>query len=251
MIVYFSGTGNSRWCAQLLADKLQDELLDCRGYIKNGIQAELISGKPWVFVAPTYAWQMPKLFLDFIRRSWLQGSQDAYFVMTCGSDIGEAAKHNCSLCNELKLNYKGTLPIAMPENYIALFNVPSEEKCKRMLEEAKPLLEAAAERILAGESLIEKKPSVLDKLKSGAVNKGFNQYYIKADKFYATSQCIGCGKCVSDCVLNNISLKTGHPKWGNNCSHCMACICGCPVEAIEYGSVSRGKRRYNCPEYKA
>ena len=67
MIVYFSGTGNSRWCAQLLADKLQDELLDCRGYIKNGIQAELISGKPWVFVAPTYETEATDIIEDFLE----------------------------------------------------------------------------------------------------------------------------------------------------------------------------------------
>ncbi len=35
---------------------------------------------------------------------------------------------------------------------------------------------------------------------------------------------------------------------GDACTHCMACICGCPAEAIEYGSRSRGKARYQCPE---
>ena len=40
MIVYFSGTGNSRYCAQMLADKLEDELLDCLDvYIKEEKQA--------------------------------------------------------------------------------------------------------------------------------------------------------------------------------------------------------------------
>ena len=31
-------------------------------------------------------------------------------------------------------------------------------------------------------------------------------------------------------------------------SGCMACICGCPAEAIEYGKKSRGKPRYQCPK---
>lgn len=55
MVVYFSGTGNSRYCAQALASHLQDDLLDSAHYIKHQIAAELISGKPWVFVSPTYA----------------------------------------------------------------------------------------------------------------------------------------------------------------------------------------------------
>ena len=35
---------------------------------------------------------------------------------------------------------------------------------------------------------------------------------------------------------------------GNQCTHCMACICRCPSEAIEYGKHSIGKPRYVCPE---
>lgn len=250
MIVYFSGTGNSRYCAQLLADQLGDELLDCSGYIKHGIQAELLSGKPWVFVTPTYAWQLPRVFTDFLRRSWLQGNKEAYFIMTCGSEIGDAAKYNQDLCRELDLDGKGTLQVPMPENYIALFDVPPEEKCQEMIAAAKPLLENAAEQIRKRENLAEPKVSRADKLKSSAINKRFYKYYLKADKFFATVQCIGCGKCAEACVLNNISLKDGRPLWGKSCTHCMACICGCPVEAIEYGNISRGKRRYRCPEYQ-
>ena len=51
MIVYFTGTGNSRYCAEFLARRLDDELLDCSHYIRHQIAADLISGKPWVFVA--------------------------------------------------------------------------------------------------------------------------------------------------------------------------------------------------------
>lgn len=83
MIVYFTGTGNSRYCAQMLADKLDDEIVDAFHFIRNGIPAELISGRPWIFVAPTYGWQLPRIFVDFIRSGSFLGSKDAYFVMTC------------------------------------------------------------------------------------------------------------------------------------------------------------------------
>lgn len=45
--------------------------------------------------------------------------------------------------------------------------------------------------------------------------------------------------------MNNIHLENGKPLWGKNCTHCMACICYCPKEAIEYGKKSRGKPRYH------
>lgn len=41
------------------------------------------------------------------------------------------------------------------------------------------------------------------------------------------------------------SLQNGKPVWGQDCTHCMACLCCCPAEAIEYGKMSLGKPRYH------
>lgn len=60
MTVYFTGTGNSRYCAQMLADKLGDELVDAFHFIRNGIAADFIFGRPWVFVAPTTVGSCPE-----------------------------------------------------------------------------------------------------------------------------------------------------------------------------------------------
>lgn len=46
-------------------------------------------------------------------------------------------------------------------------------------------------------------------------------------------------------------IKEGGPVWGKRCTHCMACICGCPAEAIEYGKRTVGKRRYYNEGYNA
>ena len=58
--------------------------------------------------------------------------------------------------------------------------------------------------------------------------------------------CIMCGMCARVCPLDNIRLKDGSPVWGSSCTHCMACINRCPMEAIEYGKRSQGKPRYVC-----
>ena len=84
-----------------------------------------------------------------------------------------------------------------------------------------------------------------DKLMSDIVNPVFYKFFVKADAFTANDKCIGCGKCAKMCPLNNIELKNSKPVWGKNCTHCMACICLCPTEAIEYGKKSVGKPRYH------
>ena len=250
MIVYFSGTGNSRYCAQMLADKLEDELLDSFDFINNGISAELISATPWVFIAPTYCWQLPHIFQQFILTSRFEGCKDAYFIMTCGSDIGNAGEKIQKLCGEVGLNFRGVIPVVMPENYIAMFEVPQTEIAKRIVLVAKRALLKAIRTIRNGEKFPVRKVNFIDKLKSGPLNPIFYKLCVKAKPFYVTESCIGCGKCANSCVLNNISIKDGRPEWGDACTHCMACICGCPTEAIEYGKKSLGKPRYMCEDYQ-
>ena len=170
--------------------------------------------------------------------------------MTCGSDIGNAGAKIKTLCKEVGLNYKGVLPVVMPENYIAMFEVPNKELAKRIIIVAKRALVKAVRAIRKGESFKPQKINVLDRIKTGPVNPAFYKLFVKAKPFYATDACVGCGKCEEACVLGNIRLSKNRPIWGDDCTHCMACICGCPTEAIEYGKKSVGKPRYQCEEYK-
>ena len=172
----------------------------------------------------------------------------AYFVMTCGGDIGNAAQSIQSLCRRKGLTYQGVLEVVMPENYIALFSAPEKAEAQAILRKALPTLNQGAVWIAEGKPFPEKRATCLDRLKSGLVNRVFYQFVIRAKPFYSTEACTGCGRCVELCPLNNVHLAERHPRWGNRCTHCMACICGCPAEAVEYGRRSRGKVRYWCPE---
>ena len=250
MIVYFSGTGNSRYCARFLARELDDDLLDAGHYMKNQIAADLIGGKPWVFVCPTYAWQLPRIFQRFIRSGSFSGCADAYFVMTCGEDIGNAGSYIEALCQEKNLKFKGVLPVVMPENYIAMFDVPDEKESAEIIMKARPVLREAVSCIRMREALPEIPVGVKDRAKSGKIHDVFYKKFVKDRDFHVKDGCVSCGKCVETCVLRNIRLENGRPVWGGSCTHCMACICGCPAEAIEYGKKSKGQPRYQCPEYE-
>ena len=250
MIIYFSGTGNSRYAAALLADRLGDQLLDAGACMKEGKKVEITSEKPWVFVSPTYAWQLPRVFESFIRNGIYSGSREAYFVMTCGNEIGNPEKEIQQLCRVKGLVFRGVLEVVMPENYVAMFAVPEAEEAAAIVEKARPVLEAGAEQILKGEPFPERSSGTLARLKSTAANSVFYSAMVEAKAFYATDACSGCGLCEKACPLNNIRMEDGKPCWGNDCTHCMACICSCPLLAIEYGKKSQGKPRYQCPEYQ-
>lgn len=250
MILCFSGTGNSRYCADVLANHLGDEVLDLHDALRSQIALDLVSGRPWVILTPTYAWQLPHLVRDLLHTANLSGDERVYFVMTCGSDTGDAHRHNKALCQMLGLRYMGTAEIVMPENYIAMFDVPSQEEARIIIRRAQPALEAAARHIAAGEVIPEHRPRLGDGLKSGLINQAFYPLFVKAKAFTVSDTCIHCGKCARDCVTDNIRMVDGKPVWGDRCTHCMACICLCPAQAIEYGKKSQGKPRYHCPEAK-
>ncbi len=250
MIVYFTGTGNSRRAARLLACRLEDSALDVFPFLKEGRPLELQSSTPWIFVAPTYGWQLPHVFRDLLKNARLTGSKEAYFVLTCGSGVGDAETHLRALCRELGLQFKGLQPLVMPENYIAMFPVPDERASRVIIKKADRVLEALAPRLRAGETLPPVRAGLPGKLMSGLVNTVFTRGVVSAKPFYTTAACTGCGLCARVCPQNNIRIENGRPRWSRECIHCMACISKCPARAIEYGKKSRGKPRYQCPQWE-
>ena len=146
------------------------------------------------------------------------------------------------------MNYKGCMGIIMPENYIAMFSTPAKEKALEIIEQAENDIDRSIFLIQNGKDFPKGDISFGGRISSGIVNDIFYPAFVHAKKFYATDDCISCGKCADVCPLHNIRLENQRPVWGDNCTHCMACICRCPKEAIEYGKHSKGQPRYVCPK---
>lgn len=246
MILYFTGTGNSRYVARKIAEEINDEVVSINQLIKQESEDELIStNNPFIFVCPTYAWRLPKVVTEFIRKTKFSGNNKVYFIMTCGEDTAKAINYIQKLCDDKGCELKGMAEIKMPENYIALFPVPDKETAKQIIEEADKLIYKIASDIRNENNFNIVAPSGLNgTIKSGITNIAFYKFIVHAKGFYSTNQCIGCGKCVNLYPLNNISLKNEKPTWKNKCTHCMACISGCPTKAIEYKNKTQNKERY-------
>ena len=71
------------------------------------------------------------------------GAKRIWFVMDCGSEIGDAAKYNRSRAEQKQLHYMGTAQIIMPENYIAMFNAPQVDEAQQITAKAEPDIQAA------------------------------------------------------------------------------------------------------------
>ena len=179
--------------------------------------APVHSDRPWVVVVPTYAWRIPRIVEAWLKNTELVGDKRIYFVMTCGGSIGNAGKYLERLVSEI---------IARAEHVI----------------------DHAAKTLRNGEAFPSPPITWTDRISSSIVNSFFYPVCVHAKRFYATDACVSCGQCAHVCPMDNIHIKNGKPVWGKHCTHCMACICRCPREAIEYGARSRGKPRYICPK---
>lgn len=248
MILYYSATGNSAYAARYMGKQIGDEVQDLFPRLREGDTAPIFSQRPFVLVAPTFAWQMPHLVRDWLRGAELTGSEKIYFVLTCGDSMGNAGKYAEKLCKELGKVYMGCASLVMPENYIALFQAPGAEEAMELVEKAESRMEALADALRQGVPFPEEKPGLGGRFCSAVVNPLFYRWIIGDKKFTATESCNGCGYCERVCPLCNIAMQDGKPTWKGNCTHCMACICTCPKEAIEYGRGTRGKLRYSCPK---
>lgn len=248
MIIYFTGTGNSRYIANRLSNILQDDCMDLFEKIRAKDVDTIYSDKPFVVVAPTYAWQIPHILRDWLKKTKLTGNKDIYFVMNCGDGIGNSTPYIKKLCNIMGMNFKGCAEIVMPENYIIMFDAPETDEALTIVDKAESTIEKTASIILKGENIPQKSVNLIDILKSSFINVTFYWLMVHGKKFRVNHTCVGCEKCAKECVMNNITMVGGKPKWSDNCTHCMACICGCPVNAVEYGKNTIGKPRYQCPK---
>lgn len=244
MVFCFSGTGNSRYIANRIATALQDEVVDLNARIKASDHSPVRVDGAVVVVSPTYAWRLPRIVTDWLLETELSGARRVWYVMDCGGEIGDADRYNRRVSRLKRLEHMGTAQIIMPENYIAMFDAPQVPEAQTIVDRAEPAIDEAVARIRSGEPFDAPRGGLAGMLLSGPVNPLFYRLFVKADAFRTLDSCTGCGGCARRCPLNNIEIRDGRPVWGARCTHCMACICHCPAEAVEYGAKSVGKPRY-------
>lgn len=246
MVFYFSGTGNSRHVARRIAALSGDTLVSINERIKTGNFQPVHADHPLVFVGPVYAGRFPRIMDDYIRKVSFSGSQKAYFVGTCAATPWATVRYVEKLCVQKSFEMQGFNAVVMPQGYVAGGGTQPMDVNEKILRDAQPKIERIAKAIAAGQPLPAEQPGKA--LMSTVLNPIMYAAMISAKAFAVTDKCAGCGKCADRCPLNNITMVDGKPAWGKNCTHCMACIAGCPNEAIEYGKKTQGKPRYYLDE---
>ena len=139
MILYFSGTGNSKYVAEKLAELLGEELFNIEGSHRLPM---MVDDEPLGIVFPVYAWGLPRIVADyfsnkrFVEGTLTKGSnitnKFVWTVMTCGDDMGYA---DVILEKNIKRTVNAAYSLQMPNTYVSLpgFDIDSPElACKKI-----------------------------------------------------------------------------------------------------------------------
>lgn len=247
MIFYYSATGNTRFAAEYLAEKLGTEAI-------NILEVSEISryGNSIGLMFPIYCWGVPKIVTGFIERYFTDLPADIYCwaVCTCGDEAGVAMKRlDRNVKRVSGRNIDAIWSVIMPNTYVLLpgFDVDSSAVEKRKLTEAPVRLDEIALKIRERATGIYDVSQGSFPAMRSAIYPLFEKWGVSTKRWHVSDYCISCGRCEKICPAKNISLSHGRPSWGNNCFSCCACFHCCPVKAISYSSFTKGKSQYLCP----
>jgi len=86
----------------------------------------------------------------------------------------------------------------------------------------------------------------------GKYEEGWEQYqdFRNTEPFTYDDKCIECRICEHVCPEQIIKVYHRKPVWDEiQCSMCMSCINMCPKQALQFGDITKDRRRYYHPTY--
>lgn len=232
--IYFSGTGNTKYCITHFLEK-------CNGGTAYPIEdkktADFLSDdKDIVLGYPVYYSNLPKIVRDFIERNAdLWRGKNVYVIATMGLFSGDGSGVSARLLKKYGANITGGLHVKMPDciGDVGLLKKTSEENTK--------IIAAAVEKLdKAASAFLDGKPP----------REGLNVFYHIAGLFgqrlwfgaktksytknpkINSEKCIGCGICERVCPMNNITVQKGKAVSGDKCTMCYRCFSECPKKAL-------------------
>ncbi len=254
MVLYFSATGNSKYCAEKIATATQDNLFSLNDAMKYG-QSEIDLGgdSQLVIVSPVYDMGMSWAVKEYLEATDFKNVPEACYicaVFTCGKSCGIAADEIREVMQQKGLSLSAAFSVCMPDTYIPMFPLASKEKQQAVLAKAENTLSAVISKIRNRASAIEIPPAA-PKPMAKLIRKINIPKQKKTDHFWVKDTCIGCGLCEQVCPMNIIQIRGGKPVWTKDgCACCLGCIHRCPQQAIQYDGKTESRGRYVNPHIK-
>ncbi len=252
LIVYFSGTGNTKRISDLMQNEFISGGADCRivameDYCLQRLELDLSEVDLVGIGFPVHAMDAPQIVYDFLKLL-PQKTQNYFLFKTAGSAFIRAGstrliRHHLAMLG-WKLVYEQLFE--MPPN---AFGTAKPEKVLARYNRCSALAAVTAQDILSGRKhRIREAPMVgLCYAFSRLEKHGAKQ---SSARWYATGDCNLCGLCAAKCPAENIRIEEGKLVFGDKCLLCLRCWWICPQRAISHKFLRFAflKEPYELPE---
>lgn len=233
--LYFSGTGNTKYCIEQFLQAL-DSSAPCVSIEDGTAAAQLEENDVIILAYPIYYSNLPKIVRDFLttHHTAFAGKQ-VFLIATMGLFSGDGTGCAARLLAAYGAHIVGGLHLKMPDC------IGDEKALKKTLAQNKSLVKAARDKAVDAarrwnsQSPPQEGLGVLAHLAGlfgqrlwfyGKTKQYSNQLRIHADA------CVGCGRCVALCPLDNLKLEQGKATAMGRCTLCYRCVSHCPHQAI-------------------
>ena len=249
VIWYFTGTGNSLAVARRAAAMLGGDV-ELKPIASAPAGAVEISASRAGFVFPVYSFGLARVVKEFVERISTLKSDRVFAIATCGQSAGGTLVQLKKLLESRGARLDAAAVVVYPGNCIPLHAAPSGEQCAEMIAGGDKATDAFMADFIAGRGGLPGMLASVGELLFRPLYAGFLSSVRRSGKFFrADDTCTRCGLCMKVCPAGNIAPgPDGRPVWGGRCEACLACLNLCPVEAIQFGWLTRGRRRYRHPD---
>lgn len=249
ILFWFSGTGNSLAIARDLAAALGDAELVPMVRVSGG---QIPSAEKMGFVFPVYAFGLPGIVAEFLRKMPINPRAYYFSVANCAGTAGAPHRQARKILQARGGRLAAGWTLFMPTNYPVMTDPLPEAKQQDCFDKMKGRLAGIAAVILNGQTAPREDSSIPFRWIAPLLNPMALRQFRKADKkFRVEATCRECGLCAKVCPVDNIKLVDKKPTWLHRCAQCMACLQWCPVQAIQYGQATKNRKRYHHPQAKA
>ena len=246
MIFYFSGTGNTKWAAEQLAQSTGDVLR----YIPDELKKEscdytLQEGERLGFCFPTHGWQQPRIVREFIRKAIFRSTSYIYALTTSCDNIGHAKRIFNKELRRQGLQTDAAIDVVMPESNVcfSFLHLDTPERERQKINAAKQRMQHICEVIVNCQRGVEELvKGAIPYTYTYVIGGYYNKHLITDQHFWVDEEvCVKCGQCAKLCPVNDILGTPPQWKHDGSCTNCLACYHHCPKHAIHWGKMKRGQ----------
>ncbi len=236
LIVYFSGTGNTKFIATLFKEYFEKKEITCDCY--DLLELEKFEGDYdfLVIAAPIHVDLYPKFFLETLREKLSFNKIPCLAVSTQAAESATPAFIDAAKILGDKVTIQYANRIALPNNfYNFMFKKTSTAEQARLKSAAVNRVDQMAEAFLAGKKYqpkIDKKRYYLAKFAYWATYSLYTPLTVKKISL-DQSKCTQCKLCETNCPTQSISIQQ-QPCIAKSCVLCQRCLNSCPSNAFLY-----------------